>query len=406
MIVPYDGFVGGTYRFPSSRIGSQQALNLYPLVHRREGVRPPYAMTFAPTPGTRTFTTIGTGPITALFSHDGYAYAVSGSEYYRFYASGSSLLIGSVVQSTLPVKIATNGSGGGQNMVMGGGLGYIHTLADDSFVQITDSDFPANIISLSYSDSYFIVAAFGTRRFQFSGRFDGLTWSAGDLAEKTQTTDNIQGLELVGKDMWLIGSKTAEVWYNTGDALVTFAPIQGVLIEHGLLAQKTLCKVGGALLWLGQTEDGARHVAMSRGYNAVRVSHDAVEAIWKTYSTGQDAYAWTYLDAGHTFYVLSFPGHMTWVYDLTTDLWHERGYLNPATGFMDPHLGQCHCHAFEKHLVGSRIDGTIYELSTTAKYDDDDKPIRRVVRSPHANQNQRQMTINRFEVNVDVGVVT
>ena len=403
MIAPFDGFVGGSYRFPSARIGSQQALNMYPIVHRGKGVRPPYPLTFHPTPGTRTYATVGSGPIRDILFHDGHCFVISGSEYYRLVASGMSTKVGDILSTALPVKIEPNGTGGGQNAVMSGGNLYIHTLATDAFAQVTDPDLPSSIVSLAFADSYFLVAAYRTRQFNYSGRFNGLTWSAGDKAEKSQTVDDLVSLEVSSKEVWLFGSKTIEVWYNTGDVVATFAPIQGVLIEHGLMSPRTLRRLAGTLMWLGQWANGHGQVWMAQGYTPVRVSDDAVEAQWQTYGELDAAYAWTYSETGHPFYVITFPGKATWAYDLVTKLWHEMGYLNPETGDNDPHLGQCHAHAFGTHLVGSRIDGTIFELTHEALYDHDSDPIRRVVRSPHISVTQRPTTINRFEMRPDVG---
>ena len=39
--------------------------------------------------------------------------------------------------------------------------------------------------------------------------------------------------------------------------------------------------------------------------------------------------AYAYQEQGHTFYVLNFPtAGATWVWDVTTDVWHERGFWN------------------------------------------------------------------------------
>lgn len=405
MIRDYAGFIGGTYRFPSARPGVEICRNMYPIVHRGSGVKPPFRMTLHRTPGTRVFATAGNGPITALFHEDGRAFAVSGSEYYELTASGGATKIGDVAASQFPVRIVTNGTAGGQNMVMSGGYGYIHTLATNAFAQITDADFPATIVSLAFSDSYFLVSAYNTRRFQFSGRFDGTTWSSGDLAEKSQSTDMIRALEVVNKEVWLIGSRKTEIWRNEGDTVATFAPAAGVLLEHGIGAVKSLVKVAGTIAFIGETEAGTGQAYFAQGYGFTRISDDAVEAIWASYSTIDDAYAWTYQIQGHTFYVVTFPSApATWAYDFTTTLWHEMSLLDVNTGVDQAHLGRCHALAFGKHLVGSRIDGSIYELTQASYYDDDTVPIVRRRRAPHVMADQSPVTVNRFEMRASSGI--
>lgn len=407
MITGYAGFIGQTYRSTSPRMAAEQALNMYPIPQQVAGARPPFPMVFAPTPGTRTFGTAGNGPIRDLFYEDGRCFCVSGTEYYEVAASGSTALRGTVAASGFPSRIATNGSGGGQNMIISGGLGYIHTLSTNAFAQITDIDFPANVVGLAFSDGYFLVASYATRQFNYSGRFNGITWGAADLAQKSQTTDNLRTLFVSHKEVWLPGSKTIEVWYNTGDLSVTFAPIQGVLIEHGVSAVESMRRLAGTIAWLGEDADGQAIAWYADGYTPVRFSHDGVERLWAAYDRVDDAYAWVHQYGGHTFYVLTFPtANATWVCDFTTRLWHERSFLNPASGEDEAHIGRCHAFAFGKHLVGSRNDGTIYELTPAALYDRDTDAIRRVRRAPHifAGAGSRDITINEFAMRADVGV--
>jgi hypothetical protein len=66
---------------------------------------------------------------------------------------------------------------------------------------------------------------------------------------------------------------------------------------------------------------------------------------------------------GHTFYSLTFPtANATWVYDMTTALWHQRGWRDPATGTLGRHRANCYVFAFGKSLVGDYQTGAIYEL--------------------------------------------
>jgi hypothetical protein len=45
----------------------------------------------------------------------------------------------------------------------------------------------------------------------------------------------------------------------------------------------------------------------------------------QSYGNITDAIGYTYQQDGHPFYVLIFPSaEATWVYDVSTQLWHER----------------------------------------------------------------------------------
>ena len=77
-----------------------------------------------------------------------------------------------------------------------------------------------------------------------------------------------------------------------------------------------------------------------------------------------DAEAYTYTEDGHYFWVISFPtADATWVYDVTTKLWHERAWLSGGT--LHRHRSRGHAYVFGKHLVGDWETGTIAQRSSS-----------------------------------------
>ena len=412
-VVPYQGFIGGTYRTGSPRIGVEQCLNMIPVVHGGPAVRPTSPLSYIRTPGSRLFSEAGNGPIRGMFSQDGRMAVVSGAEAYSIAASGAATKLGDVATSQLPAYIDANGSAGTQFMFTTGGSGYIWNWNTSSFTQITDVDFPANVQSCAFSDGYFLALGLNTRQVNYSALFDGTSWGSTDLIQKTQSADNIRNMSVVNKLIYLLGSQKTEIWQNTGDALVTFAPLPGVLIEQGIDAFAGICKAGNTLVWMGLNEAGKGRAYMDVNFTPVPISHSGVEEVWATYDRTDDAILFPYLYKGHLFVVVTFPtANATWVADMNTNppIWHEWGYLNPATGMIDAHLARCHTFAFNKHLVGSRVDGKIYELTGDCYTDDADvngangDPIRRTRRAPHIFVPQRSMEIHRFAMQVDPGV--
>src|SRR6185437_6464227 len=117
------------------------------------------------------------------------------------------------------------------------------------------------------------------------------------------------------------------------------------------------------------------------GFQPVRISTQAVEEAFESYSTIADAVAWCYQDAGHSFYVLNFPtANATCVFDTSTKMWHERGYF--SDGVLGRHRGVTHSYAFEKHIVGDWENGNLYELTRSA-YSDNGQVMFRRRRSQH-----------------------
>ncbi len=405
MIVPYQGFIGGSYHGTSRRVGVEQCLNWIPEINGGPGVRPSSQMSFHPTPGTKTFTTAGTGPVRGVTFENGRLVCVSGAEVYSVNASGTATKLGDVEPSQEASRIRGNGSGGKQFLIESGSKGYLWNWDTGAFGVVASVNFPSNCSAIDFVDGYFLALNRDSRQVNYSNLFDGVTWDALDLFQKSQTTDDIRNLAVINKLVYLHGSTTTEIWQNTGDALVTFQPVQGVPIEHGIDAPDGLSRVGESMAWLGMDAHGAHVAWRDVNYAPSRISNYAVEQEWASYGRTDNAEAFTYRWRGHTLFVVSFPtAKRTWVADMDTNppIWHEWGYHNPATGLQEHALGRCHAFGFGKHIVGSRLDGTLYELG--GRYDADTTPIRRVRRAPHVSVPQRSLTINRFAMMVDTGI--
>ena len=76
------------------------------------------------------------------------------------------------------------------------------------------------------------------------------------------------------------------------------------------------------------------------------------------------------------------------VFDVATNLCHERAYLNNVE--FEQHLMGGVMFAFGKHLVGDRRNGNVYEFSQDI-FSDNGDPIRRDRIFTHLN-NENQLT--------------
>ena len=291
--------------------------------------------------------------------------------------------------------------------------GFVFTFATNALTQ-NGVGFSPN--QVAYLDGYFIAnssAAGERQRFYISALKDGTTWSLLDFTDADASPDIIVSFLTSHRELWVLGQDGIQPYFNSGNVDFPFEPIQGALIEAGCGAQASAIKLGNVLMWMGHENDGRGVVWRADGYKLVRVSTYAVEQAIRSYSGSPagitDAVAYGYQDQGHIFYVLNFPtaGH-TWVYDLTTNLWHERMYLNGSDE--EAHKGICHCFAFweatpfkGKHLVGARDSGKIYELSTTF-LDDDGDTIQRIRRYPHLSNEEKWTYYHSLQVDTEAGL--
>ena len=203
----------------------------------------------------------------------------------------------------------------------------------------------------------------------------------------------------------MFGSNSIEVWYDAGNADFPLAPIQGAFNEIGCVAAFSVAKLDNSVWWLGQDERGQGIVYRSQGYAAKRVSTHAVEWQIQQYSTLTDAVAYTYQQDGHAFYVLNFPtANTTWVYDVATNLWHERaGFVN---GDFVRSRANCQCNFQGNIIVGDYQDGSIYTLDLN-NYADDDRPqkwLRSWRALPPGTNTLKRTAQHSLQLNLETGV--
>jgi hypothetical protein len=122
--------------------------------------------------------------------------------------------------------------------------------------------------------------------------------------------------------------------------------------------------------------------------------------------------SYSYLDAGHLFWVVNFwAQQQTWVYDVTENLWHQRYGFNPspAPGAFIRYQPWYHVFIPEwgqggKHIVGDPSTGKLYEQSLDF-YDDDGVPIQYIRTFPHLLDEDRYLFHHRFELYMETGTV-
>ena len=401
MLIP--GFVGGTYTAQSPVVSAEECWNLFPEFEKVNGQVEPVVALYRD-PGLRVFATAGVGPIRGEFYQDGRRWVASGAEVYEVATDGTATLRGTIAAGTGPVQFMTNGAGGLQLGVLASGYLYVQNLTTNAFAVVADPDLPQGSIgSIGFVDGYGLAQIRDTAIFYISALEDFTAWDPTDIFEKSRTSDSVRVMVILQGQAWLFGSRTVEPWYDSGDALTPFQPVPDVIIMQGILSTDAWTYIDSTVFWAGETEDGGRVAYRAQGFSPQRISTHAVEAAWRTYSDVSDLTVWDYEHQGHSFIQFDFPSaRVSWVYDLRTQLWHKRGYTNLATGDYDAHIGRCHVFDGTRHLVGSRVDGTVFE-QTADMYADGDNPQRWMRRAPAIRKELLNVPHGRFWVDVEVG---
>jgi hypothetical protein len=246
-------------------------------------------------------------------------YSVIGDGVYRVGVDGIAALLGTIPNGG-PVSLDSNGES--LCIVIPETFqGFVVDRTTGSITQITDVDFPG-AISVCVIDGYFVFVKPNSTEFFLSAINDPLSFNALDFASAEGSPDNLLTCARVGRDLWLYGEKTIEVWSNVGATDFPFLRVSGGFVSRGTAAPLSVATRLGGAIWLGDD----RCVYTAQGITPQRISTYAVDQAIAGYERVDDAEAWVYELEGHAFYCLTFPtAGDTWVCDLTAQAtWHER----------------------------------------------------------------------------------
>jgi hypothetical protein len=393
--------LGSAYVARSINAADNRMVNLFPEVIPEGGKE---AAFLNRAPGLNFLQTIGTGPIRALWAHQTNGsdfYVVSGNEFYKLTGLNATPTLLGTVAGTGPVSIADNGT---QLFIAANGPSYIYNEVTNVFAAITDPDF-AGAVTVAYLDGYFVFNQPDSQIIWVSQLLDGTSVDPLDFASAEGSPDGVVGLIADHRELWVFGTDSVEVWYNSGAADFPLTRIQGAFNEIGCVSAYTIAKMDNGLFWLGTDARGQGIVYRANGYTGVRISTHAIEYAIAQYGNISDAIAYTYQQEGHAFYVLTFPsGNATWVYDVATQAWHERAGLD--NGEFMRHRSNCQCNFGGNIIVGDFENGNIYtfDLDVYADNGDIQKWLRSWRALPTGQNNLKRTAQHSLQLDCETGV--
>lgn len=398
-------FTAGTNESRSRDVDYQKTQNWYPSVEQSGKNN----MVLYPTPGLTEFCTAGTGPIRGQLRYSSTAlFVVSSDKFYEIGTGGSVTLRGTLNTTTGTVSMAHNGPNNGQQVCIVDGTDlYIWDSNAADFKVITDSgdpdydvDCPAGATHVVFMDGYFVINdPSNDGRFYSSAGYDGTSWTNTAFATAERNPDKLQAIHVNGRELWLLGETTTEVWYNAGTATFPFAPMSNAYIDTGCVAPYSVASASGTMFWLGANEQGQGLVIMSTGLAPQIISTPGIANQIQQMTTISDAHGYVYQAYDHLFYVLTFPTEAkTFVFDPAIKMWHE--WSSDGIG---RHKGQNHSFFAGKHIIGDYLSGKLYYLDYS-KYTDDGATITRIRRSPHIHADGKKLFHSTLKVAIEGGV--
>ena len=344
--------LGSAYVARSVNAADNRMVNLFPEIIPEGGKEPGFLNR---APGLRFLANMGDGPIRGLWQFNGFAYAVSGESLYKIDSLWRATFIGLVAGSSGPVSIADNGT---QMFIACNGPSFIYNSTTEEFAQIADADFPG-AVTVGYLDGYFVFNEPQSQRVWVTSLLDGTAIDPLEFASAEGSPDQLVAAIVDHREAWLFGTNSIEVWYDAGSADFPLQRIQGAFNEIGLAAAYSVAKLDNGLFWLGSDSRGQGIVYRSNGYTGKRISTHAVEWQIQQYGDISDAIGYTYQQDGHAFYVLVFPSEdTTWVYDVSTELWHERAGFHE--GQFVRHRGNCQMAYNGEVVIGDFENSNVY----------------------------------------------
>lgn len=292
-------------------------------------------------PGLVESTTVGSGPIRALYRADGVMsgdlITVSGTGLYR----GADLL--GNIGGDGPISFAADED----EIVVNAGA-EIYRYSGGTLLAV---DFPdeASVIKLVDTAGYFIALRQGSQQFYFSAVLDGSSWDGLDYASTENEPDPGRDAIVVNDTLAFLGSQTVEFWSKTGDSAIPFAPIEGRVFQRGIIDTGCVTKFDNTFAWIAN--NGIVYAAANV---PERISDAGIEeriALSTSYSL------WSFFFEGHEFLVVQLS-QGSWAYDAQTKQWCEFQSWDRSNW-------RARCATQDGLLFGDDENGTVWEFGDT-----------------------------------------
>lgn len=313
-----------------------------------------------------------------------YTYAVIDSTFYKF--DGTTLTsLGTLGTSSGRCTMIEDDNG--KILISDGASGYYW-----NGTVLTVVAFSTQVGHVTFQSGFGIYPKPGTGTFYITGLNALNTQDPLDFATAESNPDPIVRAFVDHNELWLFGSKTIEIWQETGSADFPFQPLTNSKIERGCAAAFSVAQVDNTLFFLGDD----LIVYRADGYRPQRISTHTIERKIAEIPAAARALAdaYTYTIAGHKFYTLRFPGYATLQFNVATGLWN-------------------HCETFgypDWRILGSAgrsgtylmTDAGICVLDDTLNTDEDGIMRRQAISAPIWADGKR-VTLRAFFLDLEVG---
>lgn len=304
----------------------------------------------------------------------GRVFCICGNVLYEISSNGTFLQRGTLGSYSGVVSIADSQI---ELCIVDGFKGYIYNLANNALTVIANNDFPNGAPQVTFLNQRFLCIVPGTGFFRWSNVLDGNTWNLFDEASAEGVADNLVAIIACQGQAWALGTKSKEVFYDTGELDFTFDRVPGTVSDHGCISAFSAVVIGSSLYWMGAESGGSPGIFQSNGYTVSKISDPAREADMATWTDRSQTTGMTYDQKGHTYYqISSTAAGKTWNWDTSVGAWTQRMSRSPISADEGRDIAEFAIFAFGKNLCGDYRNGRVYELSPTTYTEDGNILIR------------------------------
>jgi len=378
-------FGTGSYQHRSLPLSAQRMVHCY-LEIAPPGAKSPVAVVSSY--GIDDWTTAGAGPIRGGLVVNGAPFVVSGNSLYRLNSDRSATLLGAI-----PGEDLVSMAGDGANIAVAAN-GSLYIYNGSNVTQVTDPDFPG-AACVGFLDGFFPIIEPGSGRIWINETpYVPTNWNALDFVTAEGAPDDLLWQVISHREIFAFGRETTEVLYNSGDADTPLRRTDSGFIEIGIMSAHAAASTDNGIGFVGN--DGL--IYLLRGYQPERISTYAVEQAIESYED-KSSVAMSFTEGGHKMLAFHFA-EGTWVYDLSTQLWHER--LSTGHTRWRPQIA---LQAFGQTLVGDYSSNRIGMLDYR-RLAEWGEVLRQSCTAPSIADENRQIFHGSLELQFEQGVGT
>ncbi len=398
-------FLGGFYQTRSPYAGIDKAVNIFTEKRLVEGS--PVDEWIYGTPGLNPNQTLPTLPCRGWFSQDGQTWVVGGAVLYEQTAPTTYTSRGAIPDDGLPVTFASNGEGGEQLAVCGGGQVNVLNLLTNV---LTPAVLPfSNPVMIVFQDGYGLVNERDTPKTWFCALEDFTSWDALDFFARSVTSDNTVGMAITRDRLFVIGSKTTTQYYDSGDADNPWAPYPGTTMQVGAVTWTAITVYNDVIRMLAMSPKGEPRIIQFRADAAVQeLSPPPIIDFLARCVTLTNAETMVYEQNNHPFFVITCPSSPDEIQTYHCDLseqnqWAARAGLNTTTGAYIRWRARGVTATNQHVYVGDYATGDLYTLDLDY-YTDNGVTLKRERIAPLLSGEPQWLFIRQAQLLAQVGV--